>query len=372
MTRKSMWLAGAVFGGLFLSAGFVIAGDETMKGGDKPKIADGLVAVFKTSKGEIRVKLTPDETPMTVANFVNLADRGFYDGLKFHRVIPNFMIQGGDPKGNGTGDPGYKFGDEFSPTLRHDGPGVLSMANSGPGTNGSQFFITHVATPWLDNKHSVFGRVISGQDVVNAIAMGDTMDMVIIEGDIRPVLEKSKAKVDEWNAILDSKFPRVPAAERQKKADEKRAKAEKEAREANQKVMDEAAGFVKDTLKLDPAKFTVSNTGLWHYDVKPGDGAVPKSSDVVQAHYTGWLPTGMKFDSSVDRNKPLEFGLKDAPPGAMRVIPAWNEGVGSMRVGGKRILVSPGNLAYGPRGNPAAKIPPNGTLIFEVELLGIK
>lgn len=372
MTRNSMWLAGAVFGGLFLSAGFVIAGDETMKGGDKPKIADGLVAVFKTSKGDIRVKLTPDETPMTVANFVNLAERGFYDGLKFHRVIPNFMIQGGCPKGNGTGDPGYKFGDEFSPTLRHDGPGVLSMANSGPGTNGSQFFITHVETPWLNDKHSVFGRVLSGQDVVNAIGNGDTIDMVIIEGDIKPVLEKNKAKVDEWNAILDAKFPRIPAAERQKKADEKKAKAEKEAKEKNQKVIDEAAGFLKDKFQLDASKFTVSNTGLWHYDVKPGDGAVPKSTDVVQAHYTGWLPNGHKFDSSVDRNKPLEFGLKDAPPPAMKVIPAWNEGVGSMHVGGKRIIVAPGNLAYGPRGNPGAKIPPNATLIFEVELLGIK
>ncbi len=367
MTRKSMWLAGAFFGGLFLSAGFVIAGDETMKGGDKPKIADGLVAVFKTSKGEIRVKLTPEETPLTVANFVNLADRGFYDGLKFHRVIPNFMIQGGDPKGNGTGDPGYKFADEFSPTLRHDGPGILSMANSGPGTNGSQFFITHVATPWLNDKHSIFGKVLEGQDVVNAIAMGDTMDMVTIEGDIKPILEKNKAQVDEWNKILDAKFPRVDPAARQRLAEEKRVKAEKEAKEKNQKVLDEANGLLKDKLKVDPAKFTVSNTGLWHYDVKAGDGAVPKSTDTVTVHCTGYLANGTQFYSTSTKGEPISNNF-----GPRGFVAGFSEGVKSMHVGGKRILVIPGNLGYGPGGNPGAKIPPNATIVFEVELLGIK
>jgi peptidyl-prolyl cis-trans isomerase B (cyclophilin B) len=137
-------------------------------------------ATFKTSKGDIRIQLHDDKTPKTCANFEKLCADGFYDGLAFHRVIADFMIQGGCPDGNGTGGPGYKFDDEFDPSLTHDGPGVLSMANSGPNTNGSQFFITHVATPWLDGKHSVFGHVIEGQDVVNAVQQGDVIEGISI------------------------------------------------------------------------------------------------------------------------------------------------------------------------------------------------
>ena len=142
---------------------------------------DDIKITVNTSKGDINLTLFPDDAPVTCANFLNLAQRGYYDGLTFHRVIPDFMVQGGCPQGTGTGGPGYKFEDEFHPELRHDGPGVLSMANSGPNTNGSQFFITHVATEWLDNKHSVFGRVLEGQDVVDAIVGGDVMDSVAIE-----------------------------------------------------------------------------------------------------------------------------------------------------------------------------------------------
>lgn len=141
------------------------------------------VATIETSKGTIRVELHDDKTPRTVANFEKLAGDGFYDGLKFHRVIDDFMVQTGCPQGTGTGDAGYKFEDEFHPDLKHTGPGILSMANAGPNTNGSQFFITHVATPWLDGKHSVFGRVIDGQDVVNSIAQGDTMTKVTVADD---------------------------------------------------------------------------------------------------------------------------------------------------------------------------------------------
>lgn len=172
-------------------------------------MADGnLKAEFDTSKGKIVLELYAEQTPKTVANFVNLATRGFYNGLKFHRVIPDFMIQGGDPLGTGTGGPGYRFEDEFKPELKHTGPGTLSMANAGPGTNGSQFFITHVATPWLDGKHTVFGKVLEGQDVVNAIAGGDTIKSLKIVGDSAKLLESQKALVAEWNKVLDQKYPK--------------------------------------------------------------------------------------------------------------------------------------------------------------------
>ena len=162
---------------------------------------------IKTNKGDIHIKLFPDLTPITVANFVNLAQRGFYNGLKFHRVIEDFMIQGGCPLGTGTGGPGYKFKDEFDATLKHDKPGILSMANSGPNTNGSQFFITHVPTPWLDGKHSVFGEVVSPEDqhVVNSIKQGDVIESVSIDGDTTELFAKTKSNLDSWNKILDKK-----------------------------------------------------------------------------------------------------------------------------------------------------------------------
>jgi len=162
-------------------------------------------ATITTSKGAIRLNLFPEQAPVTVANFVNLAARGYYDGLKFHRVIANFMIQGGCPRGTGTGGPGYQFEDEFDPSLRHDRPGRLSMANAGPGTNGSQFFITHVPTPWLDDKHSVFGAVAGSEDqaVVDAIAQGDSIECISIEGDAGALLTAQRDRVAEWNARLD-------------------------------------------------------------------------------------------------------------------------------------------------------------------------
>jgi peptidyl-prolyl cis-trans isomerase B (cyclophilin B) len=169
--------------------------------------AEKLTATIQTTKGNIELELTPDKTPVTVANFVNLAQHGFYNGVAFHRVINDFMIQGGDPTGTGAGGPGYRFEDEFDPSLRHTGPGVLSMANAGPGTNGSQFFITHVATPWLDGKHSVFGKVIKGQDVVNSIKQGDKIEKVTITGDTTALFNnpKVKEKLASWNDVLASK-----------------------------------------------------------------------------------------------------------------------------------------------------------------------
>ncbi len=168
-----------------------------------------LTAIFETEKGKIRLKLFDQQVPLTVANFVNLAKRGYYNGLKFHRVIPDFMIQGGCPLGTGTGNPGYQFEDEFLPELKHDKPGILSMANAGRGTNGSQFFITHVPTPWLDNNHTVFGEVLGDEDqqVVNRINGGDKINSITIEGDDSALMEKMGDRVSKWNEILDRNFP---------------------------------------------------------------------------------------------------------------------------------------------------------------------
>jgi len=165
-----------------------------------------LVATFETARGPLKVRLFPDKAPLTVANFVNLAKRGFYDGLTFHRVIPDFMIQGGCPRGTGTGGPGYRFEDECRADARHDKPGVLSMANAGPGTNGSQFFITHVATPWLDGKHTVFGEVVGADDqkIVDAIRMGEKIARVTISADADAVLHRKPDRIADWNRTLDA------------------------------------------------------------------------------------------------------------------------------------------------------------------------
>ena len=173
-----------------------------------------LTAVIETSKGAIRLKLFADQTPLTVGNFVNLARRGYYNQLNFHRVISDFMIQGGCPNGDGRGGPGYTFPDEFVTGLRHSKPGILSMANAGPRTNGSQFFITHVPTPWLDGKHTVFGEVESGEDqkVVNAIAQGDAIKSITIEGDATELMESIRKVLDQWNKTLDVKFPKLQKA----------------------------------------------------------------------------------------------------------------------------------------------------------------
>jgi peptidyl-prolyl cis-trans isomerase B (cyclophilin B) len=169
-------------------------------------------AVIATAKGDIRIRLFPDTAPLTVANFVNLVRRGFYNGLTFHRVIPDFMIQGGCPAGNGTGGPGYRFQDEFADELRHNRPGILSMANAGPDTNGSQFFITHVPTPWLDQKHAIFGEILGEEDqeVVNQISQGDPISKISIEGDVSGIMAKNQSAVDRWNETLNRHFPDLP------------------------------------------------------------------------------------------------------------------------------------------------------------------
>ena len=204
MTRRIGILGVALLAVALVASGPARADNDAQKG-DRKMSYPPLKATISTTKGEIRVNLYPDQAPLTVLNFVNLSTRGFYDGLTFHRVIPNFMIQGGDPSGNGTGGPGYRFKDEFSSELRHRGPGILSMANAGPNTNGSQFFITHVATPWLDGKHTIFGKVVDDQDqkVVNSIVAGDRIDSIKIEGDYTKLAGQYKEQLDAWNKVLE-------------------------------------------------------------------------------------------------------------------------------------------------------------------------
>lgn len=204
MKRKIYFIAFVLLIGVFLSHTALFAAEKSIQKGEKKMTNGTLQATIHTTKGDIRLKLFPDKAPLTVLNFVNLAKKGFYDGLTFHRVIPNFMIQGGCPLGTGTGGPGYRFADEFSPDLTHSKPGILSMANAGPRTNGSQFFITHIPTPWLDNKHSIFGEVVGEKDqaVVNSIVQGDKITSITIEGDYSKLAEKNKEILDEWNEAL--------------------------------------------------------------------------------------------------------------------------------------------------------------------------
>jgi len=202
--RRTLILSTILFVGIFLFHTGVTASEKNTQKDGKSVTSQKLRATINTTKGDIILDLFPDKVPLTVINFVNLSKKGFYNSLAFHRVIPNFMIQGGCPLGNGTGGPGYKFKDEFSPDLKHDKPGILSMANSGPNTNGSQFFITHVPTPWLDNKHTIFGQVadLKSQSVVKSIVAGDKIISIAIEGDDSKLAEQYKDQLDKWNSML--------------------------------------------------------------------------------------------------------------------------------------------------------------------------
>lgn len=308
---------------------------------------NGIYAKFNTTRGVVVVKLTHDKTPGTVGNFVALAEgnlendfrsqgKPYYDGLKFHRVIPDFMVQAGCPQGTGTGGPGYHFDDEIDAELTHSKPGVLSMANAGPGTNGSQFFITHVATPWLDGKHTVFGHVVEGQDVVDAIAQGDLIDSIEI------IREGDEAK--KWNAV---EAFRTFEGSREARIAAERAAAE----EALEKV---AAGFDK------------TESGLRYQMIVKGDGKKAEKGKIVSVHYKGALENGQEFDNSYKRKKPIEF-----PLGQGHVIEGWDEGIGLLQVGDKARFVIPSYLGYGERG-AGGVIPPNATLIFDVELMDVK
>ena len=330
--------------------------------GEEVELEEGIYAKIVTSKGDILLELYYEQTPMTVANFVGLSEGNiennakaqgepYYDGLKFHRVIKDFMIQGGDPQGNGSGGPGYQFPDEIVAELKHDGPGVLSMANAGPGTNGSQFFITHVPTSWLDGKHTVFGKVLTGQDVVDAVAQGDAMERVEI---IRK--GKQAEKFDAPKVFKDMQ-------------EEMKEQTEKKAKEA------------EDRLKMLKEESEITPSGLYYQVLNKGEGLKPEEGQTVLMHYAGYLPDGTLFDSSIKevaekygkydaRREPYSpFPVQVGPQA--RVIEGWKEALSMMNVGDKYKLIIPPQLGYGARG-AGGLIPPNSWLIFDVEMIGIQ
>jgi peptidylprolyl isomerase len=312
-------------------------------------LGDGLFARIRTTRGDIVLRLEYQKTPLTVCNFVALAEgtmnvaggKPFYDGLVFHRVIPDFMIQGGDPQGTGSGGPGYRFPDEIDDSLKHDGPGVLSMANAGPGTNGSQFFITHLATPWLDGKHTVFGRVVSGQDVVNAIKQGDRMEAITI---IRNGQGANAFKADQaaFDALLRTSTERANS--------QLRAKREEDIA----RIQERYPGM------------TLSASGIYYIIQREGTGPKAGSGRSVSVNYKGMFLSGEVFDNS-DLHGPLEFQT-----GSGQIIPGFDEAVTDMQQGEKRLVALPPELAYGERGAGNGAIPGNSFLVFELELAQIR
>jgi peptidyl-prolyl cis-trans isomerase A (cyclophilin A) len=329
--------------------------------------AEGIFATIATTKGTIVLSLEYVKAPVTVANFITLAEgknpnvkveklkgKPFYDGLKFHRVINDFMIQGGDPDGNGSGGPGFSFKDEFVPDLKFEKGGVLAMANSGPATNGSQFFITHKDTPWLNGKHTIFGHVVSGMDVVNKIVQDDVMTKITIT-------RKGAAakKFDALKVISDDA----------KKGEAKKAES--------QKVVTEKAAYFAAT----KATATATASGLKYKITQKGSGVKLAEGSNIYFHYAGYFEDGNLFDSSYaevckaygkyDANRdaqkgyqafPFEAGKKDG------MIPGFIEGLSLISFGDKAIIYLPSNLAYGEKG-AGGVIPPNATLIFEIEMI---
>jgi len=308
---------------------------------------NGIYAKFNTTKGTILVNLEFEKTPGTVGNFVALAEGNlendiksqgtpYYDGLKFHRVIPDFMIQGGCPQGTGTGNPGYKFDDEFHSDLKHDAPGKLAMANSGPATNGSQFYITHVPTPWLDGKHTVFGSVVEGQEIVDTIAQGD---------------EITSLEIIKVGAVAEA----FQAVEAFRTFEGSREKREAEEKAKQKELLDSVAVGYEETA-----------SGLRYQILQKGTGKKATKGAGVSVHYKGQLLDGTVFDSSYKRKQPIDFNV-----GLGQVISGWDEGIQLLQVGDKARFVIPSNLAYGAAG-AGGVIPPDATLIFDVELMDVK
>lgn len=353
---------------------------------------EGIFAEFTTSKGKILLQLEYQKAPITVANFISLVEgtntfvtdeklkgKPFYNGLKFHRVIKDFMIQGGDPAGNGSGGAGYSFKDECLPELIFDKGGILAMANSGPATNSSQFFITHKETSWLNGKHTIFGHVVSGMETVNAVVQDDVMNTITIirKGDAAKKFDAVKVFSDYFaNKGDDDK--KLAAAQAEARA--KQAVAEAEAK----KIYDEKFGAVKAAkvaeLAVVKAAGTTTASGLTYNIVQKGAGAKPADGTTVYINYAGYLEDGSLFDSCIeevakiygkfDQNRatqngyqpfPFQVGKKDG------LIPGFIEGVEQMAIGDKAVIFIPSKLGYGERG-AGAVIPPNANIIFEIEL----
>ena len=321
-------------------------------------LSDGLYANFQTSKGNMIVKFEDEKAPVTVANFIGLAEgtienkakaKGvpYYDGTIFHRVIKDFMIQGGDPKGTGMGDPGYKFEDEKN-DLKHTGKGILSMANSGPNTNGSQFFITEVATPWLDGRHTIFGKVVNGEGIIDVIANVEKGAQDKPKTDV--VLEKVSvfSKGDQYKKYDAAK---VFAEGKDKIQEYNKALVAKEEAEAAKKL---------DELKTG---MQTTESGLMYKITKKGSGAKAVAGNTIQVHYAGKLTNGKEFDNSFKRGEPIEFAV-----GVGQVIKGWDEGILLLEEGDEATLLIPPTLGYGARG-AGGVIPPNAWLIFEVQLV---
>ncbi|MEC4114260.1 peptidylprolyl isomerase [Myroides pelagicus] len=337
----------------------------------KSDLPDGLYADITTNKGHIVIELEYEKAPVTVANFVSLAEgtnplvdkkfkgKPFYDGLTFHRVVQDFVIQGGDPDGNGAGGPGYVFKDEFDPTLSHDKPGTLSMANSGPFTNGSQFFITHKETPFLDNKHSVFGYTVKGMDVVNNIKQNDKIESIKIIRIGRPAKKFNAEKVFKEYSENEAKA--------KKDKESKLAKIKKE-------YADKFASLKEKAIKTD--------SGLQYVITDSKEGAKkPNIGNEIKINYAGFFENGILFDTSVE-DLAKAFNSHDAQRAAYNqyipipfkygaktgLIPGFIEGIEQMKIGDKAVIFIPSHLAYGERG-AGGVIPPNTDLVFELELV---
>jgi peptidyl-prolyl cis-trans isomerase A (cyclophilin A) len=363
-----------------------------------PDLGDGVFAEFVTSKDTIIVKLFYDKVPLTVASFIGLAEgshpmladsmkgKPYYNGTVFHRVIDKFMIQGGDPTATGSGNPGFKFADEFDESLKHDKPGILSMANSGPATNGSQFFITEKPTPHLDNRHSVFGEVVKGFSVVDTIsnvkvASGSNKpleDVTILELNIirQGMSAKGFDATDTWNTELP-----LVEEKRLQKLEEAKQKAEEAKKIADEK-MKIAADEMVPVLNIYKSKATQQTSGLLVYNITKGNGAKPKSGSTVRLNYEGYFTDGKLFGTNIkivdekcgtyDLRKEQQGGYSAMPmkidPQA-QMIAGFKEGVFNMSVGDKTFLYLPSYLAYGEKGRGPIK--PNSDLMFIIEMLEV-
>lgn len=363
-----------------------------------PDLKDGLYAEFVTNKGTMVAKLTYDKTPVTVANFIALAEgnhpmvdstykgKKYYNGLTFHRVMDKFMIQGGDPTGTGSGSPGYKFGDEFHPDLMHDKPGVLSMANSGPGTNGSQFFITEVPTPNLNFRHAVFGELVKGLEIQDTISNvktskpGDKPIEDVIIQELNIIRIGLEAKSFDAPKTFTEELPKIK--ERQEKIRQEKLKKAEEENKAREAKNIETAVSVKPVLDGYLAKATASASGLKTHFIVKGTGEKPRPGANVKVNYEGYFPDGRLFDSNrqeieekhgmlnemkVQRDMYKPMPMKISPDA--RMIQGFKEGAAQLSVGDKAFFYLPYHLAYGEKAN--GPIPAKSDLIFILELVEI-